>query len=175
MNYLLKLYKTGAVRKTPDNIVNRIVSELHTNESKVNIIELGAGKGEITSQVLQKLGQNKALDYYAFEIDEDACTYLKLEFPQVKISNQSAFDIAHETPQNFKADFIISSIPLSFYKKEKIKELLMGLERKLKERGKIIILFSAVWLIPTLKKQLRGRLISFLTFPPYFLFVYTKK
>jgi phospholipid N-methyltransferase len=175
MNYLLKLYKTGAVSKTPDNIVNRIVSELHTNESKVNIIELGAGKGEITSQVLQKLGQNRTLDYYAFEIDEEACTYLKLEFPQVKISNQSAFDIAHETPQNFKADFIISSIPLSFYKKEKIEELLMGLERKLREGGKIIILFSAVWLIPTLKKQLRGRLVSFLTFPPYFLFVYTKK
>ena len=175
MNYLLKLYKTGAVRKTPDNIINRIVRELHTTENKVNIIELGAGRGEITSQVLKKLEHNRTLDYYAFEIDEEACTYLKLEFPQVKISNQSAFDIAHETPQNFKADFIISSIPLSFYKREKIEELLMGLERKLKERGKIIILFSAVWLIPILRKQLKGRLISFLTFPPYFLFVYTKK
>jgi phospholipid N-methyltransferase len=175
MNYLLKLYKTGAVRKTPDKIIDRITGELYSTENKVNIIELGAGRGEITSRVLQKLSNNKTLDYYAFEIDEEACTYLKLEFPQLKISNKSAFDIAHETPQNFKADFIISSIPLSFYKKEKIKELLMGLERKLKEHGKIIILFSAFWLIPLLKKQMNGRVVSFPTFPPYFLFVYTKK
>jgi phospholipid N-methyltransferase len=175
MNYLLKLYKTGAVRKTPERIIDRIVGELNKAEANVNIIELGAGRGEITSQVFKKLGDNRTLDYYAFEIDEEACTYLKLEFPQVKISNQSAFDIAHETPQNFKADYIISSIPLSFYKKDKIEELLIGLERKLKEHGKIIILFSAFWLIPTLRKQLHGRLISFLTFPPYFLFVYTKK
>jgi len=46
----------------------------------------------------------------------------------------------------------------------------------LSKGGRIQILFHAIWLIPVLKRALPGsKLISFATFPPYFLIDYTDK
>jgi phospholipid N-methyltransferase len=171
MNYFSKLFSTGAIRETPKKVVGILLQQAGTSQIDT-IVEVGAGKGELT-QVLLK--NNLPLHYYAFEIDETACKSLKAKFPEIILRRQDAFDFNNQIAHNEKVGLFLSSIPLSFYSKSKINQLLTQAKNTLETDGKIIIIFSAFWLIPILKRQLLGgRLYSFFTFPPYFLLTYQK-
>lgn len=177
MSYTKKIFSTGAVRKTPKRIINRIVGEVDTTRN-INVIEIGAGKGEITIPLKEKLetAQRNPGSVYAFEIDEIFSKELAENVNPVKVITASAFDLAKHLPEGFLANYIISSMPLSFYDRKAIKELLSGLDQLTNPGGKIIILFHAFWLIPFLKKTLPGsRVVSYATIPPYFLLIYEKK
>jgi phospholipid N-methyltransferase len=70
MNYLKNIFSTGAVRKTPLSILKKINSFINPDQ-QLSVIELGAGKGEITRSVLKKISIPET--YLAFEIDKDYC------------------------------------------------------------------------------------------------------
>jgi phospholipid N-methyltransferase len=176
MNYLPKLFSTGAIRETPKKVLERIAEEITpvTTHTPM-VIEFGAGMGEITEPVLQKLG-SVSPDYYAFEIDEEPCAVLKEKLPTVRVLQQSALDFEQYIPQGTQADYIISSMPLSFFKNDVLEPFLEAVKRRLKPEGKFILIFSAAWMLrvykkhfPTLKTQ------AFLTFPPYFMSVYERE
>jgi phospholipid N-methyltransferase len=176
MNYLPKLFSTGAIRKTPDKVISKIADEVEKITEETTIIEAGAGLGEITNAIQQKNTSGNKLNYYAFEIDEDSCEHLKENFPGIKILKESIFKFEDFIPPSQKLDYFISSIPLSFYKNDLITEFLQNVKLHLKDDGKIIILFTAAWLMPVLKKALPNSVSEgFLTFPPYFIIVYTHK
>jgi phospholipid N-methyltransferase len=176
MSYLPKLFSTGAIRKTPDRVITKIAEEVEIIEEETNIIEAGAGLGEITNVIQQNNTSGKKLNYYAFEIDEDSCHYLKENFPSITVLKESIFKFEDFIPPSQKLDYFISSIPLSFYKNDLITEFLQNVKLHLKDGGKIIILFTAAWLMPVLKKALPDAVSEgFLTFPPYFIIVYTHK
>ncbi|MEJ7911840.1 MAG: rRNA adenine N-6-methyltransferase family protein, partial [Chitinophagaceae bacterium] len=109
MNYLKKIFSTGAVRKTPHSVISKIVSLIKTGK-KLSVVELGAGKGEITRAVINKIGTPRS--YLAFEIDVNYCARLSAEFAQINVIEKDAFLFQEDTQQQ---DLIISSIPLSFY------------------------------------------------------------
>lgn len=173
MSYLPKLFSTGAIRKTPDRVITKIADEVEIIDDETSIVEAGAGLGEITNAIHQKNILGKKLKYYAFEIDEDSCEHLKENFPSTIVLKDSIFKFDDFLPPSTKLDYFISSIPLSFYKNDLITELLEKVKLHLKEDGKIIILFTAAWLMPVLKKALpESQSEGFLTFPPYFTIVY---
>ncbi|MDX5420952.1 MAG: methyltransferase domain-containing protein [Hymenobacteraceae bacterium] len=173
MNYLPKLFKTGAIRETPRRIIARIADEVSFSPGPATVVELGAGLGEITKPVINKAKDKDKLSYFAFEIDEESCQHLRRHFPQVQVISESAFEFEENIPASADIDYFISSIPLSFYKKEMIEDFLEKAKARLKPDGKLIVLFSALWLIPIFKKHLPGmKLESFFTFPPYFVVVY---
>ncbi|MEI6947047.1 hypothetical protein V9K67_07580 [Paraflavisolibacter sp. H34] len=175
MSYLKNIFTTGAVRETPKRIISRLVAEIAPSRGRVNIIEIGAGKGEITAEVVKRLTPARQGHFHVFEIDEAATGFLKQRFPHVQVHHSDAFHFAGALPGDFTANYIISSIPLSFYKKEQIRDLLATMLQKLDTQGKIIILFSAPWLIPLLSSELpQGKLTPFLTFPPYFLYTWQR-
>lgn len=177
MSYTRKIFSTGAVRKTPNRIIDKIIGEVDTIRA-VNVIEIGAGKGEITIPLKEKLelAQHSVASIYAFEIDDTFSKELAENVKPVNVITASAFDLAKHLPNAFQAEYIISSMPLSFYNRKEIKQLLTGLDQLTSPGGKIIILFHAFWLIPFLKKTLPGsRVISYATIPPYFLLIYEKK
>jgi len=174
MNYLAKLFKTGAIRQTPKRIVARIAGEVSLAAPHTTIVEIGAGLGEITKPIVRKAKDKKQLAYYAFEIDQRSCRYLQEQLPQVRVLRESAFEFEAHIPSTAKLDYFISSIPLSFNKKKTIEDFLGKIKTRLAPGGKLIIVFSALWLIPLFKKHLPGlQLSSYLTFPPYFLVVYS--
>lgn len=173
MNYFSKLFSTGAIRETPQKVIETLLKQVGNHPVKT-VIEIGVGKGELTAALLKN--NLSFSDYYAFEIDDEACAHLHASFPQLTIKKTNAFDFANHLPPNQTVDLFISSIPLSFYPKMKIQSLLQTVKASLTEKGNVVIVFSAFWLIPVLKKQLPGgKLNTFFTFPPYFLYSYRLK
>lgn len=175
MSYLPKLFTTGAIRETPKRIIDKIADEIIIAHQPATIVEVGAGMGEITQAVKLKLN-SQAYHYFAFEIDDAASLHLKEQFPGITVISASAFDFEDSIPKETLIDYFISSIPLSFYKKELIEDFLEKIKSRLNKNGKLIVPFSAAWLLPVFKKHLPGlHYEAFLTFPPYFLAVYEHK
>lgn len=170
MTYITNIFRTGAVRKTPPRIIKRIAAEADKAPCK-NIVEIGAGKGEITAVVLQQ--HVPVSSYYAFEIDPNFARQLQQFLPPDHICIQDAFHFEQSLPAGFTPCCFISSMPLSFYSRPQIAGLLEKMKNRLQPGGRILLLFHAFWLIPILKKNLPGaRIHSFATLPLYFLLVY---
>lgn len=173
MKYISRIFKTGAVRETPDKIIYKILSEVELRDT-VHILEFGAGKGEITQPLAEHTTNKQKIIYYAFEIDKNFSRLLQSLLPNIHVVSEDAFNFEKSVPSNFKADYIISSLPLSFYPKANLIHFLKSIRQRLNKNGKVIILFHAFWLIPFFKKQFKScRIHRFNTFPPYFLLVFT--
>jgi phospholipid N-methyltransferase len=175
MKYISRIFRTGAVRETPEKIIQKILSEIDLADA-ANILEFGAGKGEITQPLARHITDKRRISYYAFEIDQEFSRLLQSSLPNIRVLSEDAFQFEKMIPGNFSADYIISSMPLSFYPKADIIRFLKSIRATVREKGKILILFHAFWLIPLFKKEFKScRIHRFNTFPPYFLLVYTKK
>ena len=173
MSYLPKLFSTGAIRKTPDRIIEKMAGEVEQFPSGATIIEAGAGMGEITEAVLKKAAEGTVSNYYAYEIDPESCAHLKSRFPGIRVLQDSIFDFEKHLPPGASIDYFISSIPFSFYKNDLISAFLEQVKLRLNDNGKVVLLFTAAWLMPVFKKAFPGaQTEAFLTFPPYFLIVY---
>jgi len=176
MKYISSIFSTGAVRKTPKRIIKKILSEIDGDGGN-GIIEFGSGKGEITAQLRQRSeGKMAKPPYYAFEIDERFAKELQSRLPDVDVISGDAFSFEHLIPDSFRPDYIISSIPLSFYPLTKRIEFIGRLKQRLNQNGKLIVLYHAFWLNSTFNKVIPGfKVRSFATIPPYFLMVYESK
>lgn len=174
MSYLTRIFSTGAVRKTPNTIIERMAAAVTLQEQSI-ILEFGAGKGEITEKVFSKKGELK-IHYHAFELSHDFAAQLRKDFPGITIFRENAFAFREHLPKSLKADHIICSIPLSFYGSRAAGKLATDMKEVLNKGGRIQILFHAIWLIPVLKRALPGsKLTTFATLPPYFLIDYTEQ
>lgn len=175
MNYLAKLLTSGAIRETPKKVIECVADEIQFTNSTV-IMEAGAGQGEITQAILDRKTNTTPLTYYAFEIDEEYSKHLSEAFPHITLIQQSIFDFEQYIPAAQQLDYFISSIPLSFYKRETIETFLVKVKSHLKPNGKVIIIFTAAWLMPVFRKQfphLNSQ--TFFSFPPYFMIVAEKE
>lgn len=171
MSYLKNINTTGAVGKTPSRVLRAILDEI-AGFSSGRILELGAGRGEITEQLLQLPGFDPA-KFTALELNPDFCQLLAEKRPELNIRNANAVDFPQFIDE--KQDLIISSIPISFLPPPSQLSLLHGIQQHLNPGGKAIILFHAVWLIPTIRRRLSGARIRFFWhLPPYFLSLYQK-
>jgi len=171
MKYFSRILRTGAVRKTPEKIIQQILTEINLSDD-AHILEFGAGNGEISQPLSHSLIQQK-ISYYAFEIDQTFSKQLEALLPNIHVISKDAFDFEKSIPADFMADYILSSMPLSFYPKPDLIRFLQNILKRLKENGKVIILFHAFWLIPLFRKQFRScRIHRFNTLPPYFLLVF---
>lgn len=169
MSYLKNIFTTGATGKTPQRILKRIISEVKGIEAR-SIIELGAGKGEITELVLKELDITSS-KYDAFEINREFAAKIKKSYPGVYVHAENALNFDKYAPGG--ADLIICSLPLSFFPKLERNTLYKKMKTQLNPGGKAIILFHAFWLIRPLLHIFRGaKLITQLHFPLYHILVY---
>src|SRR5262249_27458251 len=76
------------------------------------IVELGAGTGRITAELLRRTGKNTRL--IIVELDADLCRYLRQRFPGAEIVEANAVDLDHVLDQRGigKVDHIVSGLPL---------------------------------------------------------------
>ena len=170
MSYFSKLFQTGAIRKTPTSVIAAILAEVPAAKAAC-IVEFGAGQGEITYPLLEKVRTHGG-SFYAFELDRELGGALQRNAGEVSVLYEDAFRFEafiHGGP----VDHFICALPLSFHPKAKIRGLLDSMRNRLAQGGSIVIIFNAVWLLPLFSKALPGgRLRVFPTFPVYLMYVY---
>ena len=170
MSYFKNIFTTGAVTKTPERVLKKIAGEVPTRNLKI-VVELGAGKGEITRNVIARI--NSDCEYIAFEINQEFAESLKKDFPGIAVITDDALNF--ETHLNQKTDLLICSLPLSFFEKKVRRQLLEKIKDNVADNGKVIILFHAFWIIPELKEAFpKYKLSMSLHIPPYYIISYTK-
>jgi len=171
MKYLSNIFTTGAVSQTPPRVLKYIQKQLPKSPPQ-HIIELGAGRGEITQKVIETYSSGSPLGFDAFEINSGFAAELQSSFPGITVHNHDA--VSFPARVNNPADLIICSLPLSFLSKKDRTVLLQNMRNQLAPGGEIIILFHAVWLLWELNHTFPGAKVKwFRHLPPYLLLTYS--
>ena len=107
---------TGAITETSRKVEVEICKYLATDKDVV-VVEFGVGHGNITKAILNKISPNSKL--YAFEVNEEFCDHVRktIQDDRLVIVNDGAENLRDQV--NEKIDNVISSIPFSFFSREK--------------------------------------------------------
>jgi phospholipid N-methyltransferase len=114
--YIKNIFITGAITQSSRNVEVEICKYVPKQDYKT-IVEFGMGHGNITSEILRIMSSNSKL--YAFEVNKSFCEHVRntITDDRLIIINDSAENIKEHIKEDL--DLIISSIPLSFFSKEK--------------------------------------------------------
>lgn len=126
------LFVTGAISETSQRVEHEICQRLPT-ERDVVIVEFGMGHGNITKAILNKISPNSKL--YAFEVNEEFCEYVQksIKDERLEIVNDGAENMNKIVKQQI--DGVISSIPFSFFSKEKGMNIIQDAYDSLSDEG----------------------------------------
>ncbi len=153
INELIKDKNVGAITSTSNQITKKMLSKIDFNNAKV-IIEYGPGKGIITKQLLIQMREDATL--FVFETNEQFINNLsKINDKRLIIINSDAEKaqiILKNRYKTEKVDYIISTIPFTFFNKRKRKRIIFMTYTLLKEKGKFIT-YQYSWLIYDLIKN----------------------
>ena len=177
MSYLSRIFRTGAVRKTPPRIIRRMLGEI-PDTSCPRILELGAGKGEISLPIdaIMQTKSDPLARFDAIELEPDFALALQKQLKKGLVAEGNALHFEKLTGYEGAYDVIISSMPLSFFSRPELTDLLGRMKQKLAPDGKIIILYHAGWLTKLFRSEMpAGEIVRFVTLPPYFLYTWQKK
>ncbi len=116
-------FVTGAIIETSRYVEIEICKHIPIEDNKI-IVEFGVGHGNITKEILKNISPSSKL--YAFEINDSFCKYVNetIVDSRLIIINDSALNLRKHLNENI--DAVISSIPLSFFSKEKGLSLLQN-------------------------------------------------
>lgn len=111
-HFLKDLKKTGAVAPSSKFLARDLVKQLQkqTNDNQsapLNILEIGAGTGSLTKEIIKNLRPQDQLD--VVELQKGFYEVIQLKYADKNISVYHA-DILYFNPE-FKYDFIFSSLP----------------------------------------------------------------
>jgi phospholipid N-methyltransferase len=137
----LKNFKTsGTVTPSSKHLVRTCLKKIDWQKTDF-ILELGTGNGCITDEILKK--GKKDLVVVSLEINEVFFQFTKDKYkddPRLVMVNESAFDI-EKIIQRFgdkKPEYIISSLPLTFFNESDIVKILKTIHDNLNEHGTYI-------------------------------------
>lgn len=110
------LFVTGAITETSRKVEVEICRFLPVDRDVV-VVEFGMGHGNITKTILDRISPNSKL--YSFEVNEEFCDHVKstVKDDRLRIVNDGAENLKDHVHQ--KIDGVISSIPFSFFSREK--------------------------------------------------------
>ena len=113
LNYICHPKTTGAIIQSSKALA-QVITEGAVIECANNIIEIGAGSGAFTKEILRKKSPNAK--FFAVEINPNFAHKLKEKFPNLDIALGSAKDLSAMMKERDmeSADIIISGIPWSF-------------------------------------------------------------
>lgn len=114
--YAKNLLTTGAISETSRAVELNICKYIPTGEGRT-IVEFGMGHGNITREILNTISPTSKL--YAFEVKKSFCKHVSESIldPRLIIVNDGAQNLKKHIKGNI--DSVISSIPFSFFGKEK--------------------------------------------------------
>lgn len=154
-----------------------MIKPINFKEAKV-IVELGAGDGVMTFEILKHMNPNTHL--LCFEINPQFCEILRgIQDERFILIEDSAEQLgAHLQRLNMpEADFIISAIPFVALPDELSESIVQGCFKVLKKNG-LYIQFHYSTMIKKMYKKIFGNIdINFvpLNIPPAFVMICEKK
>lgn len=171
--YSKKVSTTGAMFETSALVVKEMSRNVLPDQAQT-IVELGAGHGNITEVILERMNPNSKL--FAFELHTDFCTELsnRISDKRLTLINDSAGNLVQylQKHQINEVDVIISALPLVLFPPELVAAIFQQVAQSLKPNG----LFIQVSYSLVMKKQLKKAFSNvkhkmvLLNMPPAFVF-----
>ncbi len=173
IEYAKNITTVGAIKESSPKLEKAICSKLDRSKA-VNVVEYGMGHGNITKSILAHISDDSRLS--SFEINPEFCNHVQgdIQDERLRIINASATDVLEYI--KMPVDYIITSLPFSFFSKTVQKRLIHDSYELLKSGGWYSQLLYAVWAGRKLKPVFDTiEMRSFPNFPPEYVFHCLKK
>ena len=135
----IKDKKVGAIFSTTKHVIKKMVGNIDFDKAKI-LVEYGPGKGDITKNLLELMHEDAVL--YVFETNERFIReLLNISDKRLVIINadaEKAQTILENRYKINKVDYIISTIPFTFFDRRKRKRVIAKTYNLLNENGKFI-------------------------------------
>ena len=130
LQYTKHFVTTGAISETSREVEIEICNRLDLN-GKV-FVEFGMGLGNITKEILDRIPADTKL--YSFEVNDDFCNKVKetIKDDRLIIINDGAENIRNHVSE--EVDSMVSSMPFTFFSKEKT-DLILGTSKEMLKSG----------------------------------------
>lgn len=162
--------KVGAVLPTSRRTV-RDTLDLASLERAGCVVELGAGTGVYTREILERIGPDARL--LAFEVDGNLASALSAELrdPRLRVVEDSAAELARHLDAAH-ADVIVSGLPFTSLGAAERERILDAAREALAPDGALLVLQYSPFVQRELERRFATvrRRISPLNLPPAFLF-----
>lgn len=165
---------SGTISPSSKFLIKNCLKGLKLNKAKV-VLEFGPGNGCITEALLSKIGNNTQL--YSFEINPKFHEFCKNKFQEnenIHVIKESAleFEKILNSENITEVDYIISSLPLSFFKNHEISTLFQEISNYLTSEGRFVQYQYSFGKYPLLKQFFDKVDINFTLFniPPAFTY-----
>jgi phospholipid N-methyltransferase len=162
--------RVGAVLPTSRRAV-RATLDLVALEDARCVVEMGAGTGPYTREIVKRLHRDARL--IAFEIDPELAAGLERDYrdPRLQVANDSAERMGSYLGGR-RADVVVSAIPFTSLPPRERESLLRAAQANLAEDGTLLVLQYSPFIQGQLEKIFASveRRVAPLNVPPAFLF-----
>ena len=173
-NFLKSPRKIGSIIPSSKFLSNKITEQQDLSKAKC-IVELGAGVGCFTSQIIKK--KSEIAQFYVFEQNMDMQNILKQKFSNLKIYD-NANDLSKyvKTKEIEQPDTIISGLPFTSLEKNLRYSILEQVYNSLTNDGKFITFQYSLHLLKYFKKNYKKVEIKIvpLNIPMAYIYICTK-
>jgi phosphatidylethanolamine/phosphatidyl-N-methylethanolamine N-methyltransferase len=135
-NFIKNPTSTGAIWPTGPALAIEMLRNIKTNPTS-SIAEIGPGTGAITKFIIKAI--NKDSNFFAVELNDEFCFYLKKNFPNIKLFNDTASNlpqIIKKEKSIEKLDVVISGLPWAAFSQTLQESILTGISESLKIGGR---------------------------------------
>ena len=135
---LRKPRSMGAILPSSRSLAKLIVKGMQNADQAVRVIELGAGTGGLTSELLKAGVQPQFL--CVIELDHNMCKLLRRKYPGLNVIEGSACDINTLVPEEFRGhtDIVVSGMPIRNFDSKTKDAILEASIRVLKPDGALL-------------------------------------
>ncbi len=169
-SFLANPRQVGAILPTSRRAVRDMLDMANFEQARC-VVELGAGTGVYTEEILKRLHPDARL--LAFEVDPDLVATLseRLEDPRLRIINDSAENVENYL-NGARADVIVSGLPFTSLPDPVKKNIFRQVTRVLAPDGVMVAIQYSTLVQRDLKRVFASvrRRVSPLNVPPAFLF-----
>ena len=173
LKFTKNFFTTGAFVETNREVEVEICKHLPKYENAV-VVEFGMGHGNITQEILNTISPTSKL--YAFEVKKDFCDHVSqtIQDERLTIINDGAENLKRHITGEI--DGVISSIPFSFFSKEKGGEIIQGAHDLLKNEAYFNQVLLTKFNFKKFQKVFEDcQLLKISTFPTYYIYHCRKK
>ena len=175
---LRNLRTTGAVARSSKYLVREMMQPIDFINAKI-IVELGAGDGVLTEELLNRMSPEALL--LCFEINPEFCKILRgaIDDPRFVLIEDSAENLEkHLWELGFReADYIMSAIPFIALPNDLVHRIVSVCHKVLKNKGLYIQYHYSSFIQRMYRKHFGNVQVEFVPFniPPAFVMICEKK
>ncbi len=170
---------SGTIRPSSPSLIRKMLVNIDFDRD-ITILEFGAGDGVVTLEIAKRLGPASKL--YSFEINPEFYSMAKeqiADHPNVQMLPVSAFEVKRQIEMRDigEVDYIVSCLPISFFKDAVARPYLEDCYDVLTDEGKFIQFQYSLSRYKLLRKVFESVKLSYTlrNLPPAFIYTCTKR